>query len=865
MRSALASGGRATAFLLSVTPDAAQNSRLTAGMHTRYGPLLRWIFRRFFEPVHFPQEAQAELEELARRGTLVYVMRSAGILNFLYFNWAFARRGLPLARAVLGLSTWLVRPLASLFARRPAPPCENVVQAVEDGEAAIVFLRRPRVLQAGGSATDDPFAGLVELQRRRQKPIYVVPQLLIFKRAPVRIRPGVTEAVIGTAEVPGRIHAFVSFLSNYRRSFVKVGKAIDLRALVEAEPDASDERLARKVRGALGVGLARELRAVVGPPLKAADRLIDETLRDRRLRTELAEVAAERKITEAQAQQEARKALREIAARYSPAWIDGANAVARWVFHRIYDGVFVDEEGLRRAAEASKKAPLVLCPTHRSHVDYLLVSHVLLERGITPPLVAAGSNLSFWPIGPIFRRGGAFFIRRSFKGDKVYGAALSAYVRKICRDGYTQEFYPEGGRTRTGRILQPKYGLIGMEIDAWVAGARDDLNFVPIAIDYAKLIEAGSYAREMAGGEKQKENLKGLLKTPAILRSRWGQVHLQVDEPISLATFARARGFDPRNHTPDEKRDLVRALAHRIAYGMGRVQTITSTALAAAALLGHHRRGCSAAELQARIALLRRLAKGRGARFSALIESAPDDPVAPGPMRETLAAFAKDGHVTIREVDGETFYQVQEEARSFLAFYKNNVVHHFEEESILAAALLSFPGTEATLADLLPRVEFVSRLLKRELSFRPAPLESIVERRLELLDAMGLVSAREGETVRGRQEAMEALHFLRNLLGDVMESYQVAIGALDALEAGPLESRDLVRRMLDHARRVYLAGHLASAEAISRPTFEKAISWMEDEGQLVREEKRVALAGDFRDREARARFGREIGRYLAER
>ena len=854
-----------------MTPDAAHNSRLAAGMHTRYGPLLRWIFRRFFEPVHFPQEAQAELEELARRGTLVYVMRSAGILNFLYFNWAFARRGLPLARAVLGLSTWLVRPLAALFHRHPTPPCENVVQAVAEGEAAMVFLRRPKVLQAKGSATDDPFAQLVRLQRRQQRPIYVVPQLLIFKRAPVRIRPGVTEAVLGTAEVPGRVHAFVSFLFNHRRSFVKVGKAIDLRALVEAEPDTPDERLARKVRGALGVGLARELRAVVGPPLKPADRLVDETLRDRRLRSELAEVAAEQRRTEEQVQQEARRALREIAARYSPAWIDGANAIARWVFNRIYDGVFVDEEGLRRAAEASKKAPLVLCPTHRSHVDYLLVSHVLLERGITPPLVAAGANLSFWPIGPIFRRGGAFFIRRSFKGDRVYGAALSAYVRKICRDGYTQEFYPEGGRTRTGRILQPKYGLIGMEIDAWIAGARDDLCFVPIAIDYAKLIEARSYAREMAGGEKQKESIKGLLKTPAVLRSRWGQVHLQVDEPISLAAFARTRGFDPANHTPEEKKALVRALAHRIAYGMGRVQTITPTALVCAALLGHHRRGCSAAELQARIALLRRLARSRGARFSALLERGGDDPVASGPIHETLASLAEDGQVTIRTVDGETFYQVPEEARSFLAFYKNNIVHHFEEESILAAALLSFPEGAATWGELLPRVAFVSRLLKRELSFRPAPLESIVERKLDLLGGMGLVDAPtpfepEAEArIAARPEALEPLRFLRNLLAEVMESYQVAVGALDALEAGPMETRDLVRRMLDHARRVYLAGHLQCAEAISRPTFEKAISWMEDEGHLVREEKRVALGADWRDREARARFGREIGRYLGDR
>lgn len=834
----------------------------SAGMHTRYGPLLRFLFRKFFGPVHFPDEAQAQLEDLARRGTVVYVMRSAGILNFLYFNWAYARRGLPLAKAVLGLSTALYRPLAALFIRKARAGTDAVVEAVARGDAAMVFLRRPAMLRSHGAETDDPFAALVALQRTREKPIFLVPQLLIFKRAPVRLRPGVTDVVLGSAEVPGRIHAFVSFLSNYRRSFVKIGKPIDLSLAVKAEATTPDEVVARKARGSLGVGIARELRAVVGPPLKSADRLIEETLRDRLLRHELAEVAASRKVGEEAVVEEARRDLREISARYSPAFVDGANALARWVFHRIYDGVYVDEEGWRRAAEASKRAPLVICPTHRSHVDYILISHVLLDRGMTPPLVAAGANLSFWPLGPLFRRGGAFFIRRSFKGDKVYGASLSAYVRKIARDGYTQEFYPEGGRTRTGRILQPKYGLISMEVDAWVAGARDDLHFVPVAIDYARLIEAGSYARELAGGEKKKEDIKGLLKTPAVLRSRWGQVHVQVDEPISLAAFAAARGVTPGDATEEQKRDLVRALAHRIAYGMGRVQTITANALAAAALLGHSRRGCSSSELAAQMEFLRTIARSHGARFSALLAEAPTDPVVPGPLREAITSFAADKHVAVREVEGETFYEVGEEGRRYLGFYKNNIVHHFEEESIVAAALLSFPEGWAERRDLVPRIRFLSRLLKRELSFRPAPLEETAEEAIERLGRLGLVDAHDGAVVTVRPEGREMLRFLRGLLGDLIESYQIAVGALDPLESAPMDRKDLVRHSLDHGRRVYLAGRIQCPEAISRPTFEKAISWLEDERHLeAAGEKQVKLVGDWKDREVRARFGREIARF----
>lgn len=830
------------------------------GMHTRYGPISRFLFRKFFGPVHFPEAAQEQLEDLARRGTIVYVMRSAGLLNVLYFNWAFVRRGLPLARALLGLSTFLPRPIEKLLHRfRRVATADSVVDAVARGDAAMVFLRRPALLRSKGASIDDPFPKLVALQRQLDRPIFLVPQLLIFKRAPVRLRPGVTDVVLGSAEVPGRLHAFVSFLFNYRRSFVKVGKAIDLQQVLEAEPETNDAILARKVRGSLGVGLNRELRAVVGPPLKPVDRLIEETLRDRMLRQELVQTAAQTGKSEAEVLQAAKKALWEISARYSPGFVDGANALARWVFNRIYDGVNVDEEGMRRMAEASKRAPLVICPTHRSHVDYILISHVLLERGITPPLVAAGANLSFWPLGPLFRRGGAFFIRRSFKGDRIYGAALSAYVRKIARDGYTQEFYPEGGRTRTGRILQPKYGLIAMEVDAWIAGARDDLYFVPIAIDYARLIEAQSYVKELAGGEKRKEDIRGLLKTPAVLRSRWGQVHVQVDEPISLAAFAQERGFDPATATVEEKRDLTRSLAHRIAYGMGRVQTITTTALAAAALLGHHRRASSAAELRERIELLRAIARLRGSRFSVLMEQASSDPLAPGAIHQAIDIFASEGQVLVQTIEDETFYEVKDDARSLLAFYRNNVVHHFEEEAIVAMALLARDGRLAE--DLLPRVKFLSRLLKRELSFRPAPIESTVDATCQRMESLGLLEMGSGGWVVP-PGSIESLYFLRALLGDLVESYRVMVGALDPLEKGPMERKDLVKHALEHGRKVYLAGRVKSAEALSGPTLNQAITWLLDQGYLVGvDDTKVELAEKWKQRKVRAAFGREIGRY----
>lgn len=831
-------------------------------MHTRYGPLLRWLFARFFGPVRFPAEAQERLEDLARRGTPVYVMRSAGILNFLYFNWAFARRGLPLARAVLGLGTFLYRPLNLAAKSRRSRGAGAVVNAAREGHASMVFLRRPSPLRSKGASTDDPFARLIALQRTSDRPIFLIPQLLIFKRAASRIRPGVTDVVLGSAEVPGRIHAFTSFLFNYKRSVVKVGLPIDLSELVKAYPERSDETLARMARGSLGVGIARELRSVVGPRIKSQRRLIEETLRDRLLRSELEKEAKEKGKRYEAVEEEAIRCLQEIAARPSPAWLDGANTIARWVFNRLYDGIEVDEAGLRTAAEASKRAPLVLCPTHRSHIDYILISHVLLERGVTPPIVAAGANLAFWPLGPMFRRMGAFFIRRSFKGEKVYAAALSAYVRKLARDGYTQEFYPEGGRTRTGRILQPKYGLVSIEVDAWVAGARDDLCFVPIAIDYAKVIEAGAYARELAGGEKVREDIKGLLRAPGVLRSRWGRVHLQIDEPIFLAEFARARGFDPEHHDEDERKALVRALAHRIAYGMGRVQTITASALVSAALLDREGRAVGAAELGERIDLLRKLAISKGARFSSPMVAAPSDPIAPGAIREALEGFVAEGWVEALPLDGEKGYRTKRENRLSLDFYRNNILHHFDEEAIVAAALLSLGGSTST-GELGARVRWLSRLLKRELSFRSsAAVEETIADTAARLEALALVSCDDGG-IRVVDGGGEGLLFLRGQIAAMVESYRVAASVLDAAAEVPVDRRRLVESCFDRGKAALDQGAIRQAESLSKPTFEKAIAWFEEEGLLVAEgEKRVTLSEAWRPAAAREALVGEIERFL---
>ncbi|HYG68050.1 MAG TPA: 1-acyl-sn-glycerol-3-phosphate acyltransferase, partial [Anaeromyxobacteraceae bacterium] len=461
---------------MSDTPESrpeAQPAPGTVPVRGHLGPLTRW-----FEPVRVAREAPEDLAALARRGSLVFVMRSPGLLNYLYLKWFLRRHRLPALKAARGFDGffgWVAR------VRRTR---RAFYDAVRGGDAALVFLGRapPR--------RQDPFAQLVRLQRELHQPVLVVPALLVWSRRAQRLEGSIWDVLYGTPEAPTAFANLVAFLRNYRRAFFEPGRPLDLQSFLgerAAEPDAA---VARKARGALHQHLAREFRTAVGPPLKTPSRVEEKVLRDRSLRKTLDAVAAHTGRPREALAGDARKALREIASRYDQRVIGVARILLSWIFSRLYRSIEVDEEGLARVKRAAGDAPIVLCPSHKSHVDYLILSWLLYEHGMTPPHVAAGINLSFWPFGPIARRGGAFFIRRKVRGDRIYTAVLRAYVKHLLRERFPQEFYVEGGRSRTGKLLFPKTGLVSMEVDAWLDGAADDVVFVPVAVDYEKLIEA---------------------------------------------------------------------------------------------------------------------------------------------------------------------------------------------------------------------------------------------------------------------------------------------------------------------------------------------------------------------------------------
>jgi len=317
-------------------------------------------------------------------------MRSPGLLELLFARWIAPRLGLGPLRAAAGYRGFAAKLLGIRRSTR------GFAASVSAGGATVVFLGRERNLA--------PFMQLLALRADQERPIFLVPALLTWSRRAPRLEGSVWDLLYGAPDAPTPFAHVVGFLRNHRRATFDVGEAVEAGLFAAGHATVSSTGQAARLRDG-STSTSRTSSAPPSAPRSGAVRVRNKVLRDRSLQAAVDRIAAETGRPRWKVMVEAEKDLEELASRYSPSLIEVARPILKWAFGRLYQGVEVDEEGLARVRRAAAQAPIVLCPSHKSYVDFLVLSWLLVERGMTPPHIAAGINLSFWPFGSIARRG----------------------------------------------------------------------------------------------------------------------------------------------------------------------------------------------------------------------------------------------------------------------------------------------------------------------------------------------------------------------------------------------------------------------------------------------------------------------------
>ena len=376
----------------------------------------------------------------------------------------------------------------------------------------------------------------------------------------------------------------------------------------------------------------------------------------------------------------------------SKRFIRGAYYLCTQLLTRAYhQGIHVSSEEvlrLRSVAEhaAKNKQSIIFLPCHRSHVDYVSLQLICYRLGIGLPTVVAGDNLNFPVVGSFLQHAGAMWIRRSFGDDALYTTLVQSYIDTLLQNGFNFECFIEGGRSRTGKLLSPKFGILSFLLDSVLSGRVDDAIICPVSTQYDKVIETESYISELLGQPKPKENLQDFLSASSVLSLKLGRVDVRFHEPWSLREFINGQQaqLTPTHRaaslqSPESRTRLLRTLGYKVLSDINTVSVVMPTALIGTVLLTLRGRGVGKSELIRRVEWLSDRVRNKGGRV-AHFAGAPTEVV----VDRGLDVLGSGLVGIIDNLPETTYYAVD---RFQLSFYRNMTIHLFISEALVSAAM----------------------------------------------------------------------------------------------------------------------------------------------------------------------------------
>ncbi len=462
----------------------------------------------------------------------------------------------------------------------------------------------------------------------------------------------------------------LSLLAGKRFLVVIIGEASPLPA------SAINPHL--KLSRALKVDFYKNLKIIRGTPFQSLKIQAQQILAGKDYLTECQKIANDLSISRSEVEQRCRQAFFEMSS--NPVrWVYLLIAsIAKLIVWHLFTQIKV--EGINNFTKAAKEHPVVLVPMHRSHLDYIILGAVLYKSRLNTPLVAAGINLNFWPVGYFLRRVGAFFVKRTGGSDQVHTLVLKRYIHYLLKRGHLLEFFIEGGRSRTGRMRAPKLGLLKTIVNSYQKGIRKDLIFMPISISYEQVIEERALADENVGSQKIEENIKSLFSARSIFKKKYGEVIIKFGEPLSIANFIET--------TPKGRGTVVTSMARTLSEEMRARTNPTFTSLVCSSLLMAPRYALdydtlsrSVRNLAQLISIYRKIDNRIGEpteTLTALLDNKKS-------MSEKLVST---GLVQSRTLFGKEVFSIPEQKRMTADFYKNATMHLFLPFSFLAISEL---------------------------------------------------------------------------------------------------------------------------------------------------------------------------------
>jgi len=639
--------------------------------------------------------------------------------------------------------------------------------------------------------------------------VQLVPVSVYWGRDPGR-ETSLLKILFTDSDQAGWLRKFFIVLANGRNTLVSFSKPLSFSEFMAEQPDRPTGLL--KLSRILRLHFSRNRSAVLGPSRSNRQAVVRSLKHHPSVR-----VAIDAAIEEGRGSREdvlatVQRYGEEIAADYTMAAIRFMEVVLDWVWKRTFDGLSVFN--VDAAREAAHDGGVVYLPSHRSHFDYLLVSYLLYKQGLAPPHIAAGINMNFWPVGGLLRRCGAFYLRRKFRGNKLYSAVFRAYVDALVARGTPISFYPEGGRSRTGRLRRPMMGMLSMTVESALRNPDKPVKLVPVFLGYDRIMEVNSYFSELRGQKAKRESAAKLLKAGRSLKRKYGQPYIAFGEPLDVLEHVQKACPDWRDTdwSADERPDwwagFVSQLGLEIMRRINGTAVVSPVALTAVSLLASQQRAMPADELAERLSA-----------YIGLLQRAPYGPSLHIPETDGAVLLARAepiaGLQRVQHPWGDLVIAQDKEA-VLLTYYRNSIQHLFALPSLIA----NFFSARA----LRKRAEVISGsralypILRDEwfLWDQEQNLTHAIERQIDAMVEGGMLIA-EADSLRRPDPSLDGyghLNGLMRVMRETLERYAMTLVLL-------AERREVVtlERAAFEAECVLMAERMAVLTGRNAPEF----------------------------------------------
>ena len=660
--------------------------------------------------------------------------------------------------------------------------------------------------------------------------IQLVPVTILVGQRPSK-DSGLTRVIFTENwEIGGRLRRLFNTLVNGRKTFVQFSRPISLQDLAAEGLDASVAL--RKVSRILRLHFKRVRTAAIGPDLSHRRTMVDLVINSPTVRSAIEEEARRSGITMEQARHQATKFVREIAANYSYSAIVIAEILISWLWNRIYNGIKVNNfENFQHHALGHE---VIYVPCHRSHLDYVLVSYLVHEHGFIPPHVAAGLNLNLPFVGPLMRRCGAFFLRRSFRSQKLYATVFHEYLSMIQTQGVSIEYFIEGTRSRTGRLLPPKGGMLAMSVRSYLNAPVRPIMFQPVYIGYERMAEGESYTTELSGKAKRTERFSDLGKIFGIARHNYGKAHVSLCEPIFLDDLLSERDpqwqetINKEARRPDWLNSAIEDLGQKIMTNINAGADVNPVNLLALALLGTPRHAMGEKQLAKQINLYQTLLSQK---------PTPDRVTITQKSAEEIIAYGFEMKILQRQkhVLGDII-SLQSDRAVSLTFFRNNIAHLMALPSLVACCFLEHRNF--LIEHLHKFAIIIQPFLKAEL-FTPwgqRQITKALDESIEQLVQNGLLIRKEDGVTLSRAkdnpEAVLQLNILAHSFLQTIHRYLITISILARYGSGVLSRAELENLCIQTAQRISMLHEFNAPEFYDKALFKQFIAELRNTGYL---------------------------------